>query len=447
MNKEAFKIDAQELEACRKEVKVEVPLKEINAAFEKTIISVKGQVNLPGFRAGKAPKALVAKRYSAEIEDQIKQDIFRSTMEVLFDDKDLKPVTQPEVKQGDIVRNADFTFTLTYDVSPSFETPTYKELALEVEEYKADEEAVEKELETVCDRFATLQLVERSAEEEDFVKGTYTSTYEAPEGEEIPESAAGVLNGESRWIPVKEQSLLPDVLAAFKGSKVGEEVKWTATFAADYPIEYLQGKAVDYTCKVEEVHGRVIPELNDELAVKAGAESVEDLKTKISEGSKAQFEAEQVNKNKEIVLEKLLEGFDCALPPTLLESEIERALHSLKHEKGVDHDCDHVHTDSCDHTEEENAKEAELKAEATEKATKEIKTRFLIGEIADIEDVKVDDYEVQYQIYMMAQQFKVDPKVFAEQLKNNGSIDEFRDQILVDKTLGKIVELNTKKDK
>ena len=64
-----------------------------------------------------------------------------------------------------------------------------------------------------------------------------------------------------------------------------------------------------------------------------------------------------------------------------------------------------------------------------------------------MEDVKGEEYEIQYQIYMMAQQYNVDPKVFQEQLVKNGSINEFKDQILIDKALGKVVELSTAKDK
>ena len=76
-----------------------------------------------------------------------------------------------------------------------------------------------------------------------------------------------------------------------------------------------------------------------------------------------------------------------------------------------------------------------------------MKTRFLLSKIAKVEDVKVEYYELQYQIYMMAQQYNVDPKVFQEQLTKNGSINEFKEQILIDKALAKVVELSTSKDK
>ena len=446
MNKEALKIDVQEIDTCRKEVKVEVPQKEVQAAFDSTLNVLKTRVNLPGFRPGKAPKALILKKFNKEVEDQVRQDIFRAVMESMFDDEDNSPVSQPEIDEGEINSKADFSFSMKYDVSPKIELPDYKNLKIETTEFKADDKAVEEQMNEIRDRFAKLEIVERGAEEDDFVKCNFDAVIDVEEGTEIPESAQGVLKGEGRWIPVKEQSLLPNALEGLKGKKAGEEAKWEAEFEATYPVEFLQSKKVTYTCKIEEVHGRVMPELDDELAKQAGAESVEDLKTKISDSQKMQHESEEANKNKESILDQLLEGFECEMPPTLLKSESARQLHSLKHEKGVDHDCndhghDHEHGAECGHTEEQIKEEAELKKEAEEKAKRELKTRFLLRKIAKAEEVKVEEYELQYQIYMMAQQFRVDPKTFREQIERNGSIEEFKEQILIDKTLGKVVEL------
>ena len=441
MNKEAFKIDFKDIEECRKEVNVEVPQKEVSAAYEKNVAMIRNQVNLPGFRAGKAPKALVVKKFSKELEGQVRQDIFQSVMESIFEDEDNAPVSQPEVDQGEISAKSDFTFTLKFDVSPKFDLPDYKSLDLKAEEFKADDKAVEEELKTVQERFGKLEVVDRAAAEDDFVKCNFEGEVK-DNVDEVPEAANGILKGEDRWIPLKETSLLPEALQNLNGKKAGDEVEWTATFAEDHPVEFLKGKEVSYKCSVVEVHGRVIPELDDELAKQAGAESVVDLKAKTLEGLEAKFNAEKLNENKEAALEKLLEGFECQLPPTVFENEVNRMVLTLKHEKGIAQQ-----EASEEPTDEDKAKEEELKKEAEEKAVKELKTRFLLSKIAKEEEVKVEEYELQYQIYMMAQQYQVDPKVFQEQLVKNGSINEFKEQILIDKALGKVVELSTSKDK
>jgi trigger factor len=443
VNKEAFKIDVKNLESCGKEVKIQVPGKEVSSAFEKTVSMFRQHVNVPGFRLGKAPKGLLLKKYGKEVEDQVRQDIFKAAMQTLLEDEANTPITQPEIEQSDIKVSQDFSITLKYDVLPKFELPNYKSLKLESPEFKADDSLVELELSQVCERYTRLELVDRAAEEEDFVKGSFKGTL--TEDIELPESAKGMLEGTDRWVPLKERTLLPGALANIAGKKAGEEVSWTCTFDDDYSIESLRGKEVTYTLTISEVHGRVVPELNDELAKQAGAESVEGLKKKILDAMEGKFKMEQLNINKEKALELVLADFDCEMPAKALEAEVKRTLHSLKHEKQITHDCeaDHIHSDDCNHSNEETAQEKELLAEAQEKASKELKTRFLLGRIAKVEEVKVEDYEVQYQIYMMAQQYNVDPKLFSEQLVNNGSINEFREQILLDKALGKIVELNT----
>ena len=454
MNKNAFKIDVKDLETCRKEVTVQVPQKEVKAAFDNTLNNINTSVNLPGFRAGKAPKALLLKKYSKEVGDQVRQDIFRAVMESVFEDESSTPVTTPEIDQGEISQKEDFSFSMKYDVRPDFELPDYKSLKLDKVEIEVTEEEIKAKVDEMCERFATLQIVEQAAADDDFVKCNFTGTVEGlEEGAEIPESAQGVLEGEERWIPVKENSLLPGALQGLKGKKAGDEAEWQAEFEEDYPVDLLKGKKVSYKCTVKEVHSRVIPELDDEIAKNAGAESVEDLKQKVEEGEKNAKTAEQINKNKEKVIELLVEGFECTLPPTLFKNEVLRTIHSLKHEKGIDHDCGHDYkesdsckTDDCCDDEEKNVQE-DLKKEAEEKAAKDLKTRFLLSKIAQVEEVKVEEFEVQYQIYMMAQQYGVDPKVFAEQLQANGSIEEFQEQILIDKTLSKIVELNLPSDK
>ena len=441
MNKEAFKIDFKDIEECRKEVNVEVPQKEVSAAYEKNVAMIRNQVNLPGFRAGKAPKALVVKKYSKELEGQVRQDIFQAVMESIFEDEDNAPVSQPEVDQGEISAKEDFSFTLKFDVSPKFDLPDYKSLDLKVEEFKADDSTLEEELKTIQERFGKLEVVDRAAAEDDFVKCNFEGTVKDNE-EEVPDAADGILKGEDRWIPLKETSLLPEALKNLDGKKAGDEAEWTATFAEDHPVDFLKGKEVSYKCSIVEVHGRVIPELDDELAKQAGAESLEDLKKKTAEGLEAKFNAEKMNENKEAALEKLLDGFECTLPPTVLENEVKRTILTLKHEKGLNDQEETV-----EKTEEQKSQEEELEREAKEKASKELKTRFLLSKIAKEEEVKVEEYELQYQIYMMAQQYQVDPKVFQEQLVKNGSINEFREQILIDKALGTVVELSTSKDK
>lgn len=444
MNKDALKIDVQEIESCRKEVKVEVPRKQVKEAFESTLSTLKTRVNLPGFRPGRAPKALILKKFNKEVEDQVRQDIFRAVMETMFDDEKTSPISQPEINQGTISSDADFSFSMKYDVEPTIDLPDYKNLEVESSEFELDDNAIEQQLEEIRERHSKLGLVERAAEEEDFVKCTFDAEIDVEDDSEVPEAAWSVLKGEGRWIPVKTQSLLPNALAGLKGKKAGEEAIWEATFEDAHPVEFLRGKTVTYNCKIDEVHGRIIPELDDELAKQAGAESLEDLRVKLADSEKAKHEDQETAKNKQVVLDQLLSGFDCELPPTVLKAEVSRHLHTLKHEKNLDHDCndhDHRHDEDCGHSEEQIKIETELQEEAEQIAKRELKKTFLLHKIAKVEEVKVEDYELQYHVYMMAHQMRVDPETFLKQIEKNGSINRFKEQILNDKTLGKVVQL------
>jgi trigger factor len=246
---------------------------------------------------------------------------------------------------------------------------------------------------------------------------------------------------------VKAESLIPQALENLQGKSAGAEIVWQVKFDSDYAIEFLAGKEAKYTVKLLEVHSRVKPKFDDELAKKMGAESAAELKDSMSKKLLEEKQNAHSNEQLKVVQDLLAESFDCSLPPNILKNATAQFKHHLLHEKGVNHDCghehDHKHGEDCGHSEEEVKKDAELAEEAATLARKNLKMKFLLPKIAETEAVAVDDQELYYQCFMMARQYNMEIDEFVKIARKNGYLREMADDLLANKTLLKIVELNS----
>ena len=419
-----------ELAPCRKEVQVNVTKGKVSSAYNR-VIGQFGTISLPGFRKGKAPKSVILKKYGEDIQNEVRQSLFAEAMQELFNDDALTPLTNPEIENGELSQKAEYSFKLTYDVAPAFELPTYKELELTRAPYVESEEKVEEAVNGLLKSHAVLSKVEEAAVEEDFVKANFSITVKTDE--EVPEDAQSLLSGEDRWITVKSDSPVPGAVENLTGVSADEEKTYTATFAEDYNFNpFLAGKEAEVTVKVIEVQRYVLPELNDEFAAKINKESAEQVKEEAAENAKNQFENQEKSKMADAALEILLDGFSLDLPPTILEGEVADRKHRLAHEKAGQHEGE------CNHSDDELS--ADELAEIEAEAKKALTSHFLLLKIAKEEALKVEDYEVMSQIYMMAYQYGISPENLEKQFPAHKK-EELKEQILVNKALSQVVEL------
>ncbi len=424
----SFKIDVTEVESCRKKVQVTVPSADVKKFYDKAVEACNASARLPGFRPGKAPRNILMQKHGAQIVDTVRRQLLDETFNQLLKDEATAPIGSPELDLPEVSETADCTMTLTYDVNPTFSLPDYRSLKLAKKAYVEDAAKVESALSDVAERFSTLTKVDRAAATGDFVKVDFTSNLPA-EG-----AAKDMAAGTGRWFPLNERSIVPGLAAALTGKSAGEKASWTAEFTADSAIPELAGKSAQFEATLVEVHGKNAPAIDDELAKKAGLTTVVELRERVTENLKRGFEGEETGRLKEEALDQLLAGFECPLPPTVLRKEIERNFHALQHQHGHDHDCNTLNPDD----------DAKLKEEATIKATRDLKARFILKRIAKLEKVSVSQYEVQMQLYIMAQHYGVKPDALAQQLQSTNSMQEFVEHVQVDKALATVVELATK---
>lgn len=443
---QALTYSIKEISACRKELEVNSPAKEVTQLFNNVCKQIGQQAQFPGFRNGKVPRTLILQKYGEKINQEISEKLVSKAVDQARENEKFEIAGYLDVAEFTPKYNEDCSFTITLDIYPTITLPDYKSVKVELEEYVEDEAKVKASLEEMAARFSTMEVVDRPAEKEDFVKSNFSTDLEATE------ATKDVLSGEDRWIPLTENGFIPGATEALSGKSKGDKVTWTADFPEDFHKAELAGKSVEYTADIIEVHGRNTPELSDEIAVQAGAKDLADLEEKIKESLKSQFENSQRSEKRDEIVDQLLKDFDCDLPQHLLDQETHRQVHTIMAEEGLDHhhNCDgghdHVHSDDCGHSEEDKAAEAATQEKALAAATKDLKTRMILREVAKAEKVELNQYEVQMQLYSMAQHYNMSVEDLTKQLQQTNSLHEFTDHVLMDKTLDKIVDIASGKN-
>ncbi|MGC8876878.1 trigger factor [Thermus sp.] len=291
-------------------VRVEVPAEKVEASYQALLKDLARRVRIPGFRPGKAPLKVVEARLGREeLMADLKERLVEETYPKAVRELGLLPVAARVVEE-ELREGEGFRYVAEVENYPEVRLPDWRGFALEVPRPEVTEEMVERALEELRQRYAELVPVEREAQEEDHV---YVRTEEGVE------------------FPIDLSKALPHVREALLGKKAGDVV----------PVPVLNEKGE----KVREVRTEVLavktlelPELDEEFAKTLEAESLEDLRAKVRESLLRQAEAQYQEARERAFLEKLAEGLEAEIPPSMLEAEERHLLERLAkdlYQKGV----------------------------------------------------------------------------------------------------------------
>ncbi len=256
----------------------------------------------------------------------------------------------------------------------------------------------------------------------DFVGKVDGEAFEGGSAEDYP-----LVLGSNSFIPGFEDQLV--------GVKAGEEKDVTVTFPEEYQAEHLAGKEAVFECKIKEVKEPVAAEVNDELAQKYGAESLDDLKGQIKE----RLEAEYAGAARAVLKRKLLDEMDKLvsfdLPPSMVEAEAKQIAHQLWHEENPD-------VQGHDHPEVEPTEEHNTLAE------RRVRLGLLLAELGQKAEVEVSDAEMTQAVMEQARQYPGQERQFFEFVQNNPQMrQQLRAPIFEEKVIDHVIELAEVSDK
>jgi trigger factor len=404
--------------SCRRELDLEIPAEEVSKATEKVAKDFAKIARIPGFRPGKAPIALIKKRFASDIKGEVLQTLVPEHVEKAVAEQKLTPISQPQVDKLEFNEGQPLKFRASFEVLPEFSLSDYKNLEIEMPEMAITDESVNNTLAEMQQRAATFVPVEgRPVQNDDFVQVKLMGT---PEGGGEPLQADSVLchvGAEETMEPFNEN---------LRGANAGDHKNFDVDYPADYPDAKLAGKNFHYSVDVLGIKTKKLPEINDEFAKDVSdAPSLEELKKKVRESLEHERDHRQKELQREKIIAELVKMHDFPVPESLVEHQmdarLERVVRSLA-QQGVDPRAVNVDWVTLRKRQEERAKD-------------DVKAELVIDRIATEEKIDVTEEELQHELEHMAAHSGDSAEALRARLTKQGALDRMKAKLRSDKTV------------
>ena len=411
-------------EGLKRGYTITVTAAELDAKVTAKLVEAQPEVEMKGFRKGKVPMAILRKQFGPRVMGDAMQEAIDSAMKSHFDATGDRPALQPEVKMvgGDTwAEGQDVVVEMTYEALPAIPDLDASAVTLDRLIVKADDAAVAEALKN---------LAQSSQSFEDRKKGS-----KAKDGDQVVIDFKGSVSGElfeggsaeDYPLVLGSNSFIPGFEAQLVGVKVGDEVDVKVTFPEAYGAPNLAGKDAVFAVTVKAVKSPVAAEIDDELAKKYGADSLDALKAQITERLEAEYKGAARAVMKRSLLDQLDTMVKFDLPANLVDAEAGQIAHQLWHEENPDH---HGHDHGTVETTDEHRKLAERR----------VRLGLLLAEVGRKAEIAVTDAEMTQAVLAAARQYPGQERQFFEFVQKNPQVQQqLRAPIFEDKVVDHIV--------
>lgn len=429
----SIELEIKAPQTCVRDFEFKVTAEQLKAESDRVANAFAGMVQIPGFRAGKAPIALVKTKYAAEIADELRNRIISAAFDMVGEQKDLDVMTLVFKKPvADIDVNADLEFAFEANVAPEINVGDYKSITVEIPKDAVEESALDERVDFYRSMYGSYAAIEEAAKAEDMLKVDYTSDFVPAEDATASVKRQAAATDSFIWL--NEPETMPGVIAALIGAEKGKEYEFASVYPADYREEALAGKTVNYKVTVKDIQRRT--KLDDAaLLEKLQLKSMDELRDRLREAMESDNESARRSKAADAVYSRLDEmAGEFELPPALLAEETNKEIQKMAREQVKSEE------DANKFKEELDAKRAE--AETAAKAA--LRRTLILRKVAKLEEVTVEDAELDAQLAMMSYQYGYKAKELKDMMEKNGAIEEFRIDMTNAKTLDKLVGMALK---
>ena len=418
----------EKVEKSRVALTISVGAEEFEAAVNKAYLKMRGKINVPGFRAGKAPRKIIEKMYGAEVfYEEAVNIVLPDAYEAAVAEQKLDVVGYPEVELEGV--NAEgCTFKCTVPVYPEVKLGQYKGLEAPKAEVKVMAADVNARLNEMADRNSRLVSVDRAAKKGD----TANIDFEGFAGG-VPFDGG---KGESHDLELGSGSFVPGFEDQVIGMKAGEEKDIDITFPKDYQKD-LAGKAVVFHVKVNEVKFKELPELDDDFAKDVSEfDTLKELKDDIKKQIEADRQKAVDVAYENALIEKVANTIECEIPEILIEQQCRRFLEEFKSRvmaQGIPYD---------QYAKMTGMDEKKFMEDGREPAIKQVKMDLAIAQIIEQENLEATAEEIEEEYKKLSGYYGMDVDMVKKYLGEN----EVRTQILNTKAVAVVVD-NAKPEK
>lgn len=376
---------------------IEITKAEFEAAKDKAFKKTGKNITVPGFRKGKAPRKMIEKLYGEGVFfEEAFNIIYPDAMEMAVEKSGIKPVGRADVDLGDPAEEGGLTIIAKVPVEPEVELGEYKGIEVEKETVKVLQADVKAELNRMAQRNARTETVERKAKKNDTVDIDFEGFVDGVPFEGGKAEHHELTLGSGAFIPGFEDQLI--------GCKAGDEKDVVVTFPEEYHAKELAGKEATFKCKVHKVEETILPEIDDEFAkdVSDTCETLDDLKTEITERLKAERQEAADNAFEEKVLDAVIDGMKADIPAAMIDSQVDTIVQDFGYRlqmqgMGLEQYLKMTGTEM-----------GAFRAMFQSQAERQVKTRLALQKVVELEGITVSDTELEEEYAKMAEQYKME---------------------------------------
>lgn len=418
---------------CIATLNVEVPAADVAAKRAEIASSYASQAKIAGFRPGKAPKNVIQKRFGKQISEELTEALFGEACDQALAKENLKvldfgfPDNLNERPDGSIAFEAKLI------LAPEFTLPEYKGIEVKAPPAEITDAELDVQLQNLRERLAEFEDVTgRALQTDDIAIVDFTTTLEGqPLTEVIGEKGQYLAKRENHWLPIKEGAFLPGYAEQLAGMNEGEEKAVSITLGEEFPFEELRGKEITLHTTLRGIKASKLPELDDTFAEKLLPGNTLDELKELIRGNMAGEKEKQIGEFKvNQIVEHLNKAVSFDLPEEIVMRETQSQANSLVEEGSKQGASD----------EEMMQRQEEIFSVATQRAVTNLRTNFLLQEIAAAEKITVTETDLLAHISRIAESRKEPIKNVIKDLQRTRRIQSIRNSLLIGRTIDFLVE-------
>jgi len=411
---------------CRVGAHIEVPADAVNSERNAIISSFAAQAKVPGYRPGKVPRNVIEKRFAKEIEEELRDRLVRDGCSQAVEKEDQNVIGIGKVEDAVFHPDQSFTFSAELVTAPEFSLPEYKGIPVELHVVEVRQEEIDSTLENLRERYAEFNEVDGPVSEGDFAIIDYKATLDGKPLTETELEVGALAENEGFWVKIEEESFLPGFAPQLIGLKPDDTKEVSVVLDEEFAFEDLRGKELIYEVTLKGIQQQELPELNDELAEKIEpGKTLEELRSLIEESMQNEKENMRIESMTNQIMQYLGEDLEFDLPEHLVHGETQRVVNTIVQQgqqSGMGDEAIMEHQE-------------QILTNAADSAKSNVRTTFILEQIAGEENIEASDDDVRQQVAMMAAKSGRPVKKIVRELRDSNGFDQIRNRITMSRTL------------
>ena len=422
-------LQVEKLENGMAKLTIEVPAEEFTKAIEVAYNKNKKKISVPGFRAGKVPRAMIEKMYGKGIfVEDAANEIIPDAYEKAYKECEEEITSTPKIEVVQAEEGKPFIFTAEVALKPEVTLGTYKGVEVEKPVVEVTEEDINAEIEKERKNCArTITVEDRPVKDGDIVNINFEGfvdgeAFEGGKGEDFP-----LTIGSHSFIDNFEEQLI--------GKNVDDEVEVNVTFPENYHEESLKGKPALFKVKINKIQENELPELDDEFASEVSSyDTFEEYKKSVEDHLKEQKENEAKTRKEDAVIEAIIKDAKMDIPDAMMETEQRSIINDFSQRlqmQGMNIEQYYMYT---------GLNEEKMMEQVKEQADRRIKTRLVCEAIVNSEKIEVSEEELDAELKKLADQYGLEVDKVKNEFVDEERINEFKKDIAIQKAITFVTE-------